>query len=538
MSSRIDPDPVKQSPSAVAPLHAARPVSSSPAAPPAAAGYAAPEPVPPEPHAHGPALATEAVKQAPAWAISMLVHVVALLSMALIVSTPPQKEVARIITSSSPEAEEEFTEFQDDLTDQPRIDVASPAADVAVTPEVAVTPVEVVADADDLDAAPLAVELTDFGTETAPAADMLATVGAIGGTAGGLGGRAQAAKLAVASGGGGDTEQAVDRSLKWIAIHQLPDGGWSFDFKDCPSCGGKCSGSGVSRAQDRTGATALALLPFLGRGYTHREGPYKPTIERGIAFLAQRAVVGKGKAYDTAGNLYSQGLAGIALSECYAMSQDNRLAAPAQLALNFIMSAQDPVGGGWRYEPRQPGDTSAVGWQIMALKSGHMAFLQVNPLTIKKAVGFLNAVESQGGARYGYLDNSKPTPGRTAVGLLCRMYLGWKKDNPALQDGAAFLAKTGPTSDLYYDYYATQIMHHMEGEVWISWNKRMKELILKSQSNQDHEAGSWHAGFDKGHAATAAGRLYSTSLATMILEVYYRHLPIYRTQSVDEEFKE
>jgi len=538
MSSRIDPDPVKQSPSAAAPLQAARPVSSPLAAPPAAAVHAAPEPVHPEPHAHGPTLATEAVKQAPAWAISMLVHVVALLSMALIVSTPPQKDVARIITSSSPEAEEEFTEFQDDLIDQPPIDVASPAADVAATPEVAVTPVEVVADADDLDAAPLAVELTDFGTETAPAADMLATVGAIGGTAGGLGGRAQAAKLAVASGGGGDTEQAVDRSLKWIAIHQLPDGGWSFDFKDCPSCGGKCSGSGVSRAQDRTGATALALLPFLGRGYTHREGPYKPTIERGIAFLAQRAVVGKGKAYDTAGNLYSQGLAGIALSECYAMSQDNRLAAPAQLALNFIMSAQDPVGGGWRYEPRQPGDTSAVGWQIMALKSGHMAFLQVNPLTIKKAVGFLNSVESQGGARYGYLDNSKPTPGRTAVGLLCRMYLGWKKDNPALQDGVAFLAKTGPTSDLYYDYYATQIMHHVEGDVWISWNKRMKELILKSQSNQDHEAGSWHAGFDKGHAATAAGRLYSTSLATMILEVYYRHLPIYRTQSVDEEFKE
>ena len=537
MSSRIDPDPVTQPPPEAAASEAARQAPATPSAPPTATPRAVPADVHPEPETHGPALATEVVKQAPAWAISMLVHVVVLLSMALIVSTPPKKEVARIIRSSAPEAEAEFTEFQDDLADQPQLDVAS-AADAAATPEVAVTPVEVVANADDLDAAPLAVELTDFGTETAPAADMMATVGAIGGTAGGLGGRAQAAKLAVASGGGGDTEQAVDRSLKWIAIHQLPDGGWSFDFKDCPSCGGKCSGSGRSRAKDRTGATALALLPFLGRGYTHREGPYKPTIERGIAFLAQRAVTGKGKTYDQAGNLYSQGLAGIALSECYAMSQDNRLAAPAQLALNFIMAAQDPVGGGWRYEPRQPGDTSAVGWQIMALKSGNMAFLQVNPLTIKKAVGFLNSVESQGGARYGYLDNSKPTAGRTAVGLLCRMYLGWKKDNPALQDGVAFLAKTGPTNDLYYDYYATQIMHHVEGDVWISWNKRMKELILTSQSNKDHEAGSWHAGFDKGHAAEAAGRLYSTSLATMILEVYYRHLPIYRTQSVEEEFKE
>lgn len=538
MSSRIDPHPVKPPPAAAEPPDTPRPepvAAPAPAQAVAAARIATP---PGDDGDRSPGLATAAVKQAPAWAISMLVHVVALLSMALVVNEPPKKEVARIIASGGSEAEQEFTDFEDELPEQPGIDVPEPTADIAVTTEVAMAPVEVAASADDLDAAPLAVELTDFGTETAPASDMMATIGALGGTGGGLGGRAQAAKLAAASGGGNDTEQAVDRSLKWIAIHQLPDGGWSFDFKDCPSCGGRCSGSGGSRAKDRTGATAMALLPFLGRGYTHREGPYKATVEKGIAFLAQRVVAGKGRAYDRFGNLYSQGLAGIALSECYAMSQDNRLTAPTQLALNFIMQAQDPIGGGWRYEPRQPGDTSAVGWQIMALKSGNMAYLHVNPLTVKKAVDFLNSVESQSGARYGYTDNSRFTPGLTAVGLLCRMYLGWKKDHPAIQDGVVYLAKTGPTTDLYYDYYATQIMHHMEGEAWISWNKRMKDLLLRSQSNKDHEAGSWHEGFSKGHAAESAGRLYCTSLATMILEVYYRHLPIYRTQVVDEEFKE
>ncbi|MFM7207127.1 MAG: prenyltransferase/squalene oxidase repeat-containing protein [Planctomycetaceae bacterium] len=495
------------------------------------------DPVDPEPKASGPLAATEAIRQAPAWAISMLVHVVALLAMALIVSTPPQKDAPRVITSSNPETEDEFTEFQDELPEQPRADVADPM-EVAVATEVPVTDVDVVTDAEELDAAPLAVEFTDFGSETAPATDMMQELGAIGGTAGGLGGRAQAAKLAATSGGGGDTERAVDRSLKWIISHQLPDGGWSFDMKACPSCGGRCSGSGGSRAGDRTGATAMALLPFLGRGYTHREGPYKLQVNKGITFLAQRVMAGKGRAYDAKGNLYSQGLTGIALSECFAMSQDNRLSAPTQLALNYIMQAQDPVGGGWRYTPRQPGDTSAVGWQIMALKSGNMASLQVNHATVKKAVEFLNSVESEGGSRYGYTDPSKPTPGRTAVGLLCRMYLGWKKDNSALQDGVAYLAKTGPTADLYYDYYATQVMHHVEGDAWVSWNKRMKELLLKAQATKDHEAGSWHTGFDRGHAAEAAGRLYCTSLATMILEVYYRHLPIYRTQSVDEQFRE
>ena len=33
------------------------------------------------------------------------------------------------------------------------------------------------------------------------------------------------------------------------------------------------------------------------------------------------------------------------------------------------------------------------------------------------------------------------------------------------------------------------------------------------------------------------GRLYCTSLATMILEVYYRHLPIYGKKAAEDEFE-
>ena len=93
--------------------------------------------------------------------------------------------------------------------------------------------------------------------------------------------------------------------------------------------------------------------------------------------------------------MYDQGLASIALCECYGMSGDKMVGRAAQAALNFIMDAQDPIGGGWRYEPRQPGDTSVVGWQIMALKSGMMAYLSVNPMVLERAKVFLKAA-SQG----------------------------------------------------------------------------------------------------------------------------------------------
>lgn len=118
------------------------------------------------------------------------------------------------------------------------------------------------------------------------------------------------------------------------------------------------------------------------------------------------------------------------------------------------------------------------------------------------------------------------------------MYLGWKKDHPALQRGVEFLAKKGPSSDLYFSYYATQIMHHMEGDAWQAWNTKMKDMLLKSQATDGHEAGSWFKGVDGSHGAHKAGRLYCTSLATMMLEVYYRHLPIYRGAATEDEFRE
>jgi hypothetical protein len=53
----------------------------------------------------------------------------------------------------------------------------------------------------------------------------------------------------------------------------------------------------------------------------------------------------------------------------------------------------------------------------------------------------------------------------------------------------------------------------------------MVQMLLKSQAKKGHEAGSWFEGVNGGHGADAAGRLYTTSLATLILEVYYRILP-------------
>jgi hypothetical protein len=66
----------------------------------------------------------------------------------------------------------------------------------------------------------------------------------------------------------------------------------------------------------------------------------------------------------------------------------------------------------------------------------------------------------------------------------------------------------------------------------------MRDMLVKNQAQDGHEKGSWFEGVNGGHGPEVGGRIYCTSLATMILEVYYRHMPIYGQSSVDEDFKE
>lgn len=358
-------------------------------------------------------------------------------------------------------------------------------------------------------------------------------------------GRTSAAKAALVKqfGGNSASEAAVAAGLKWLASRQLPDGSWSFDHTRCKDCAdGGCSQPG-SLHEAYNGATALALLSFLGGGHTHQKGDYQKVVKRGLESLLEHAettlngldLCSKVRANE---KLYVQGLATIALCETAALTRDKKYAQSATQALKFIAYAQDPDGGGWRYAVHQPGDTSVVGWQIMALKSGQNARLKIPPNVFRRADKFLDHVQAEKGAGYGYASApqslASAPPGTTAVGLLCRMYMGWDKKNPNLRKGVAYLDRTKPsTNDIYYNYYATQVMHHWGGDEWSRWNAVMRDHLIRTQIMDGVEAGSWNVTDPHGGAG---GRLYQTCLSVMTLEVYYRHLPIYSREKLKVEF--
>ncbi len=467
----------------------------------------------------------------PSWLLSMIVHVILLLVLAMFYLPGNLSDDDRdlLLATGDDETLEELEDFDDAPLDT--LDVMSSDALIL---ESVIQPEEISMASFDEPAAAVHVDLSDMGLDQALASDLVSAVGSYSGDA--LSGRGEARARMVRRDGGNDaSEKAVSLALVWLAAHQMPDGGWNFDHVLCPSCRGKCRNPG-SATQARNAATAMALLPFLGAGQTHREGKYKKEVNSGLYFLTRRMKVSPkkgGSLHEPEGSMYSHGLAAIALCEAYAMTRDKALYQPAQLALNYISYAQDPTGGGWRYSERQAGDTSVVGWQVMALKSGHMGYLTINPQTVRGASVFLDSVQAKNGARYGYA-----TPGSkastTAIGLLCRMHLGWGHDHPALIDGVKFLANEGPSrSNNYYNYYATQVLRHYEGDLWKQWNAKMRDQLVSTQDKKGHQKGSWYVG--DGHGGKG-GRLYDTSLSTMILEVYYRHLPIYRKQSTETEF--
>lgn len=343
--------------------------------------------------------------------------------------------------------------------------------------------------------------------------------------------RGNSQQLASSGGGGSHTEQSVDKALKWLWHHQEEDGGWSFDVARCPGCNGKCqAGCAPSSRVDRAGATGLALLPFLARGYTDKHGPYKKQIGKAIAFLVNMSSREQGNLIKDGGIMSSQAYATLALSEYSELTSDRRLNSPIQLALTF-MTQPNKDGQGWSAKAGDPPDTLTTAGVLAALKRlpTHSKWNSSDVVCLKRVIAFLDSVQSDSGATYGLFvhEDCPPASSCTSAGLASRLALGWKNDHPALQRGMSNLAKQGPTDDMLHNYYATTVLHRVQGDPWRGWNSKITTSHLKSQSRDGHSDGSWLEGFDKSKDAQQMGRLYVTALAALILEVYYRYpLPV------------
>lgn len=386
-------------------------------------------------------------------------------------------------------------------------------------------------------------------------------------------------QAAAAMGATDASERAVEMGLQWLALHQSPDGSWDADgFSAMCPVGEVCRGHArivefdpttpfkleaadrVGRTPDQirtrlallesqrqqrqvsgidadAGLTGLAVLAFLGAGYTHEEGIYADTVDRALRWLVRQqsadGFLGGRAAYYA--RMYCHGMASIALGEAYGMTNDERLHQPLAAAIRFIVTAQHSDGG-WRYTPAgTQGDMSMFGWQLMALKSAATAGVDVPQETLDRTITFLkNAGQGRNGGLAAYrvlppeFPREQPKPSMTAEALFCRQMVGMKRTNPASIEAAEFLLQHPPRRaepDLYYWYYGTLAMYQYGGQAWRTWNEALLDSLVIEQRSTGHSAGSWDPRAPWGDYG---GRVYSTAMSTLSLEVYYRFLPLYQ----------
>ena len=339
-------------------------------------------------------------------------------------------------------------------------------------------------------------------------------------------------------GGSRETESSVDKALHWLAYHQEPDGHWD----------GKKYGANMAGDAALTG---LATLAFLGAGHTEKIGGYRDNVKRAVGWIITQqdgdGCISKGD--HVAANGYNHPIASLALAEAAGMARIPETITAAQKAVDYSVNIFQCGKGsdrlGWRYNPQEMGDVSTTGWFVMQLKSAKVAGLHVDPLAFEGASRFLDTLEVEkkdpkdpySGNHFGYRADAggqgvaairvKNAHCNTAIGCLIRLFLGTKADE--IQGAAEwFMDKGGlPTAqkpEFYHWYYATLTTFQVGGDVWKKWNDAIKTALLALQCKGGDNDGSFDP---KGNSTEGAeergGRVFTTAIGALCLEVYYRY---------------
>jgi|SRR5882672_9279844 len=373
-------------------------------------------------------------------------------------------------------------------------------------------------------------------------------VGGGGGASGRYGARFGGRENLVAKGGGGSgTEDAVRAAMRWLSRHQSPDGSWAAAGFAVQCAGEKCSGPG-GRDFD-TGDTGLALLAFLGAGYSHLSrdefaDPARPgktlrfgdTVKNGLKWLVAQQDVDGCVGPKRGHYMYDHAIATLALSEAYGMTNASTLQIPAQKAVDFLIAAQN-LGKGWRYTARcGDNDTSVTGWAAMALKSADLSGLEFPRSSYDGTRAWFDEVTEGTYSRVGYTRKAGPKDSlsMTAIGVMCRIFMDKNKADPRLSSGCDLLLRDKPKweskeIDFYYWYYGSLALFQFDGPggaKWRAWNEDMKSVLVKNQNTAASGCrnGSWEPA---DRWSRQGGRVYATALNALTLEVYYRYANVF-----------
>ena len=325
------------------------------------------------------------------------------------------------------------------------------------------------------------------------------------------------------NGGNEDCEKAVMKALRYLKKEQKKDGSWG--------------------GQKPVAMTGLAILAYLGHCETPLSEEFGDTVTKGMVYLVDNNMKNSGRSASDLKDkhwVYEHAVAMYALSESYTFCKQLKiehvvpnLGEAAKNGTNVIIDNQLDTGG-WEYDystdAKRGGDASIVAWHLQALKAAKATGTNFPKIrsTISSGLGFLDDCQNSNGG-FGYTRNKKPVGSAkghftlTGAGALCfQQHKGTSNSNARkgvkyIDDNASFSFANNDTN-LYEHYYNTQAMINNGGDSWKKYNKLFRDELLKNQK----EDGTWPASTGPGGHGD---KIYTVSLATLMLEVYYRFLP-------------
>jgi hypothetical protein len=338
-------------------------------------------------------------------------------------------------------------------------------------------------------------------------------------------------------GGAPEVLDAVDLALQWLAAHQLPDGSWPLLKGEKPVGKEKNKDKKGSKAEEgkgfpeiRASITGTALLAFLGAGHSEHMGQYKQTVQRGVKYLNKYLLDHPGKLI---GKTYGASIVLMALAEASIFNSSPLTVKNANLLATKLRDTYD--GKGWGYAGSGT-DFSVSGWVALGLKSGRQADLkalkdeEIEILFDKYGVWVNSMTDPLTGKGF-YRPGGKGSLAMSWVGMFQKQFLGFPKDDPFLKKAGEMSVKkvsgvfksSSKGLDEYAIYYGTLAAFQQQGPFWKAWNPAMQEALLSLQREGAPEdvGGSWDPGSK--HIGKDGGRVMTTAIFTLCLEVYYRY---------------
>lgn len=347
-------------------------------------------------------------------------------------------------------------------------------------------------------------------------------------------------------GGSKAAQQSLLKALDWLARNQKPDGSWG-----------------------NSGSTGLALLAYLAHGETPKSQRYGKTVSKAIQWLAssspganlvytpnfdkEERVVGiqevtqeelgffaagpaKGTGDVSVMHGYPHAIKVYALAEAYTMTGNYSIERPLKAFAKLLINGMKPEGDfDYHYKKGPRWDNSISFWNYQALKALKSTGMEFEGLdaAIEKAIPRMKLMAQ---FHFPYSGTSKPSDGRgnaglAAAGALCLQLLGAANGDKNVDNIMDRLEKEAiPKMDwdnspgkwvMYAWYYQTFAMFQHGGKHWKSWNAKFQNVLMKNQ----HPEGYWSHENAWGAGKNLDSKAYQTSLAALMLTVYYRYLP-------------